>query len=137
MNWAAYRSHDTPGGPPQARWRALGSSYYTTEHHPANRIYYARTFDQAAPWMSHLRARDQDALKRLNFSRYGVLAIFTVPHGPFGAYAVLLVKDGLSVQIRRGTELWVPVPRGRYALIRIPKDSLPSPVKRLYIGEPG
>jgi hypothetical protein len=131
LSWAGFQPHGTPGAP-QAKWKALGYSYYTNEHHPANRIYYARRLDQTARWMSHLRARDQYALKHLNFSRYGALAIFTAPRVPFEVQAVLLVKDGLTAQIRR-SDIGFPVPQ--YALIRIRKGSLPTPVKRLYISE--
>jgi hypothetical protein len=131
-SWAGLRTHDAPGTP-QAKWKALGYSY-TNEHHPANRIDYARTPAQTARWMSRLRSRDQYALKHLNHSRFGVLAIFTVPRVRFEVYAVLLVKGGLTAQIRRA-DIGFPVPQ--YALIRIRKDSLPAPVKALYIDEPG
>ena len=51
-------------------------------------------------------------------------------------YAVLLREpNGLAAMIRHPFELSFPMQR--YALIRIRKDSLPWPVKRLYIGEPG
>jgi hypothetical protein len=132
-NWS-WRTHDVPGTP-QATWKALGYGY-TNDHHPANRIYYARTPAQVAPWMSRLRARDQYALKHLNYSRYGVLAIFTGYRGAFEVYAVLLSEpNGLAAMIRHSFEPSFPMQR--YALIRIRKDSLPWPVKRLYIGEPG
>jgi hypothetical protein len=124
---------DVPGQP-QARWKVL-SYGITREHHPANRIYYARTPDQTAPWIRRISGRDQNALEHLNFSRYGVVAVFLEPRIQFAVYAVLLAKDGLSAQIRPVFLVGVAVPR--YALIRIRKGSLPAPVKRLFIGEPG
>jgi hypothetical protein len=133
LSWTGFRPHDT-AGTPQAKWKVL-SYGITREHHPANRIYYARSPAQTAPWMPRISGRDQYALEHLNYSRYGVVAVFLAPRIQFEVYAVLLANDGLSAQIRSVFFVGFAVPR--YALIRIRKDSLPSPVKKLYIGEPG
>ena len=142
----------------QADWKLL-AGYSTWEPEKRNRIFYARVSAQTTAWKLHLyeTAATRKALHQ-NFSRYGLLAIFlTDRQVAFTIDGVYLAGDGaLSVQIRAAPPPPPPVcpPLGPpdapdapcttadpvpssevYRLIAIRKDSLPAPVKRLYITE--
>ena len=143
---------------PQADWKLL-AGYSTWKPETRNRIFYAREAAQTTAWKLHLyeTAATRKALHQ-NFSRYGLLAIFlTDRQVAFTIDGVYLAGDGaLSVQIRAAPPPPPPVcpPLGppdaptaactsadpvpsseQYRLIAIRKDSLPGPVKRLYITE--
>jgi hypothetical protein len=143
---------------PQADWKLL-AGYSTWKPEKRNRIFYARGPAQTTAWRLHVY-ETQATRKALhqNFSRYGLLAIFlTTRQVGFSIDGVYLTGDGaLNVQIRSAPPPPPPVcPRlgppdapdppcattnpvslsAQYRLIAIRKDSLPAPVKRLYITE--
>jgi hypothetical protein len=147
--------HDPPLR--QADWK-LEAGFSTWAPEKRNRIFYARTAAETTAWKMHLYGT-QATRKALHqsFSRYGVLAIFLSSWEPGSTIAgVYLAGDGaLNVQIRAAPPpappdcpppvspgatdapclVSVPGPSPQYRLIAIRKDSLPAPVKRLYITE--
>jgi hypothetical protein len=135
----------------QATWTQLSTGVETRDQvWTSNRIYYARTPDQTAAWRPHLEAADSQALDHVNFSRYGVLAVFMTPSNGFQMHYVYLVIGGLEVEVlpqqppmepptycqQLGCPpfVWGP-PTPHYMLLSILKDSLLWRVKRLYIAE--
>jgi hypothetical protein len=142
---------------PQADWR-LVAGYSTWEPEKRNRIFYARTPAQTTRWKLHVYETEETRKAlHLNFSRYGLLAIFlsSWEQGSTIAGVYLAGNGALDVRIRAAPPPEPPdcpptVPPGgpdapcpvfgtgtspQYRLIAIRKDSLPGPVKRLYITE--
>jgi hypothetical protein len=142
-------STTTPALPPQADWKVVARGYPSGDV-SVNRIYYARVPEQMAVWK--WRMPRVHASLRQDFSRYGFLAVFLTPRlGPIidGIYPF---ADGrLYLHIRAlpppvfpscgpGPCPSIPPPPQEapvFLLISIRKDSLPAPVKRLYISEVG
>ena len=148
--------HDPPL--PQADWK-LVAGYSTWKPEKRNRIFYARVPAQTTRWKLHVYETEETRKAlHLNFSRYGLLAVFLSSWEPGSTIAgVYLAEDGaLNVQIRAapppeppdcpptvppgGPDAPCPVsllpgPGPEYRLIAIRKGSLPAPVKRLYIAE--
>lgn len=144
---------------PRADWK-LVAGYGTWKPEQRNRIFYARTPGQVSAWKYHVYdTYETRAALHQNFSRYGLLAVFLSSWEPgYTIAGVYLAEDGaLNVQIRTapppeppdcppttvppgGPDAPCPVsllpgPGPEYRLIAIRKDSLPAPVKRLYITE--
>jgi hypothetical protein len=141
----------------QADWKLL-AGYSTWKPENRNRIFYARVPAQTTAWKLHLY--ETEATRKalhLNFSHYGLLAVFLSSWEPGSTIAgVYVAEDGaLNVQIRAAPPpeppdcppplspgatdapclASVPGPGPQYRLIAIRKDSLPAPVQRLYISE--
>ena len=143
---------------PQADWKLVAGSF-TWKPESRNRIFYLRTPGQVSAWKYHVYDTDETrAALHQNFSRYGLLAVFIASWQQGSTIAgVYLAGDGaLNVQIRAAPPPEPPdcpptvPPSGlpapcdvslcrdqvpQYRLIAIAKDSLPTPVKRLYITE--
>lgn len=148
---------DQPGrvAPRQADWKVV-AGFSTWKPETRNRIFYARVPTQIKAWKLHVyETADTRRALHQNFSRYGLLAIFlTERPSRFTVDGIYLDGDGsLNIQIRAAPPpppVCLPPGPGaadapcasgpfpsdsQYRLIAIRKDSLPSPVKRLYISE--
>jgi|tagenome__1003787_1003787.scaffolds.fasta_scaffold20956484_1 hypothetical protein len=103
------------------------------------RIYYARTPAMTLLWSGYVDGAARELISELDFSRYGVLAVFTptlgcltttdvdpVYLGP-GANALTAV-----VTVTTGDGC-LTVTAASYALVKVRKSSLPYRVGRLYI----
>jgi hypothetical protein len=124
---------------PNVQWTRLGGGDFKPSQVTRNRILYTRTRGQTTRLRPYLQERDRQALRHLNFSRYGVLAIFHVPVAasarvegvnfvdPNGLHAKLALIPSCGGQ--------ACAVRAPYVLLRIRKDSLPDPVRRLYLTE--
>jgi hypothetical protein len=133
----------------QADWKLVSEAITPV---PVNRIFYARVPSQTNAWKSRLSLYDRTSQVQQDFTHTGLLAIFLTSRAlDFTIDGVYASEDGsLSVQIRAGPPPPPPpctgevcvvpiirtIPGGSlYLLIAIRKDSLPAPVKRLYISE--
>ena len=137
---------------PQPRWKVVAGASTTRGAWPTDRVYYARTLADTERWSANVSKKDQAVARNLNYSRYGLLALFVTSRDYFTIAGVYWHGNGfLRVQVRtpdpyaecRGATFPPPsvcvMPRPpalsfpQYRLIAIRKDSLPSSVKRLYI----
>jgi hypothetical protein len=132
--------------PRQADWKLVAKGYPSGEV-SADRIYYARVPTQTAVWK--WRMPRVHASLRQDFSRYGFLAVFLKPRlGPIIDNIYPFADGRLNLNIHSfpapafpSCELPCdprpPPPQEApvFLLISIRKDSLPAPVKRLYINE--
>jgi hypothetical protein len=136
------------GGPcPRAKWSPLGDGSVFRDKMPwtDNRIYYARTPAQTERWLPYVEANDRPAIRRTNFSKYGILVVFH--RGPAGLAleAIYFKQKGLRAQV--GVTPWcaglAPAPCsgppaslwGAYVIAKVRKAQLPTPVRLLYISE--
>jgi len=105
-----------------------------------NRIHYAGSKAKLRPWLRFLSARPGLSwkLRHVDFRRYGILAIF---HKGVPAAALVdsvdLVRNGLAVNLLLQPEIpCLPcLTHFPFILIKVRKDSLPGPVRRLYLSE--
>ena len=144
---------DTPPPPPpsshsivpvrQVDWELVARTYPMDSDVNANRILYARRPRQAAAW-GRLKYGPADAALRQDFSRYGLLAVFLTRQFQVNIDRVDIAGgDGLNVKLDfLPVTNWedcpagcipTPYPSAQFLLIRIRKDSLTAPPKRLYI----
>lgn len=95
------------------------------------------------PWLRYLISRPsfRRKLRRVNFSEYGVVAVFhkQLFNAVASVESVAIVPGGLAIGM--DVQEFVnygwgpPAVRVPFVLIRVKKDSLPAPVKKLYIFE--
>jgi hypothetical protein len=125
---------------PSVTWTLLAAGNYRGRGPLRNRIYYARTAAQAARWLFPVR-HDRQLLRHLNFTKYGVLAIYHLPVGcrRLSLQRVMPFEGGILT-----AELLYQDPSGHvcvvstpYILARIEKNSLSQRVSRLHILEHG
>jgi hypothetical protein len=127
--------------PPQADWTLLVSGDLRGPW-ADNRIFYARTRADTKKWLRYLIPRPsyRRRFQHLNFSKYGLLAIFHKPlfeaEASVRYVSLLPVALGVTLEIhQRGQGGHVPVVRVPFILIRVKKDSVPNRLRALYIYE--